>query len=736
MSFIKIFKFAQKGSKKIKRAKGAAGPPPKWPEGTRVGVFGHENSGKTVFFTALYTQSKTAGNFHISVRDNATANEFFRHDMAIKGVDVDSSGSGTIAAKSVPKRFPDPTVKDVVLQFTAILDGSKKIPVVTYDYNGKAASISDRSDEAEKIRDFMAGANGILFFFDPKVLAADPEVQARASSFINILEYIVPLKSRLPIPVGLVITKADILPGFTGEDKTILVRAEDEQVMAEDYEGFLEKVLEFDGLAGNREWASTVRNILVKLREFIRIVVGRTLDFQIFFVSSTGNKPEKIGVDVGRSIYAPPEKVNPCGVTEPFHWILKSIVRSQRLNVLRRVSGFVAVASIIWIFLYSLPFMIHFGGLLRSTYRVEDSVLESVEGNIDVISDAQKVDIVKAYKGYGKNFIVKKMFTEFHLTAGRMEDVYGGINLVPAVARLDSLIENMTRVISTPKQHPRYDQALETLILTDSHKSLVASLNKMHVGDKNDVVYLRSDRALRYWDLFTRYITNPADSATLEKINQDVNFNSKNAPNYDEYEVELGNALLGVLNIKAPHAAPSLRSVRANLDEYGQLKEQINNSTDPAFVLKEAAKKLEGIRANLSGGAGSDQAAAIGEFLAEVKQWEKERTYTCVLQNIPDMGHLHIEVTESGDGPSWSNETQLLEGDEIRIKWKPGDDVHLAFDELKHKCNWGNQPSDRVVFTDEYALFEMEGKVVFSNIGKTVTIGFKGGLKEKLPKLK
>jgi hypothetical protein len=133
MKFAKIFKLGQKGAKRAKKAKGGGVPVSAWPEGTRVGVFGHENSGKTVFFTALYTQSKTTNDFHISVRDNATANEFFRNDMAIKGVDVDSGGTGTIAAKSVPKRFPDHTVKDVILRFTAILDGSKKIPVVTYD---------------------------------------------------------------------------------------------------------------------------------------------------------------------------------------------------------------------------------------------------------------------------------------------------------------------------------------------------------------------------------------------------------------------------------------------------------------------------------------------------------------------------------------------------------------------------------------------------------------------------
>jgi hypothetical protein len=100
------------------------------------------------------------------------------------------------------------------------------------------------------------------------------------------------------------------------------------------------------------------------------------------------------------------------------------------------------------------------------------------------------------------------------------------------------------------------------------------------------------------------------------------------------------------------------------------------------------------------------------------------------------MGHLHIEVTESGESPKWSNTTQVFEGDPIKLEWKQGDDVYIAFDELKHKCNWGNQPSGLAVFEDDFALFETEGEVAFRNIGKTVTIGFKGGLKEKLPKLK
>ncbi|MBU8920736.1 MAG: GTPase domain-containing protein [Bacteroidales bacterium] len=737
MGFAKIFKFAKKGSKKVKKSRGGgAAAPVKWPEGIRVGVFGHENSGKTVFFTSLYTKSKSTKDFQISVRDNATASEFFKNDMAIKGVDCDSSGTGTIAARPVPKKFPDPTEKDIILQFTAILDGNTKIPVVSYDYSGRAVAISEHSDDAEKIRDFMVDADGLLFFFDPKILGADPEVQARASTFINILERIVPLRSRLPIPVGLVISKSDILPGYNGEDQSVLIQPEDEQVIAEDYEKFLEKVLDFESFSENREWATSVRNVLVKLREFIRIVVGRTLDFQIFFVSSTGNRPEKIGVDVGRSIYAPPEKVNPCGVTRPFYWILNSIVRSQRLNVMRRIAGYVSVASIIWILLFSLPYLFHFGGFLRSAYRVENSVLNSVDGNILNTSDAQRSDIIRAYNRYGNKMLVRKMFTEYRLTSSRMRDVYSEFSLGPAVARLDSIITGFADIISDPKLQPKYDQGLDSLILSDTHRRLVGSLERMHVGEKTSVLYMRSDRVFYYWDLFTKYVKNPADTSVLEKINYQVNFNLENAQNYSESEKRLGSVLLGVLDIPVSRSVPTVRATASNLNEYNQIKDKVNGSSDPAYVLGEVPAKLSAVRDKLSASTNSTQISAINAFLAEAKKWEKRRTYTCVLQTVPDMGHLHIEVTGSGGNPSWSNETQLLEGDEIKLKWKPGDDVHIAIDELRHECNWGKKPSDRVVFQDKYAIFEAEGSIAFPNINKTIILSFKGGLKERLPKLK
>ena len=736
MKINNLLKFAKKGSKKVKKSRGGSGAvKQKYPPGIRIGIFGHENTSKTVYLTVLYHQSKIDKKLQISVTDNDTSNEFLSNYMSIWGFDSGTS-MGTIVNQAGEKKFPKPTEKDKILQFTAIIEGNKKIPVVTYDYSGKTVSISEYSDEAEKVNDFMASADGLLFFFDPKILGADMEVQARVSAFINILEQVAPLKSRLSIPVGLVVTKSDILPGYKGEENTVLINSEDEQFVSEGYEDFLEKVLGSSNVTADSEWASSVRKILVKLSEFLRVVVGRTLDFQIFFISNTGNQPIKVGTDVGRSIYQPPEKITPCGVREPFYWILNSVMGSRKLNLMRKLVKVVTVASLIWIAAYSLPFIFHFAGFLNSPQRVEKSVLKSVEGNHLNTSDTQRMDIIRAYSRYSDKWLVKKLFPDFRVTAIKMKEVYQDFNMGPALERLDGLISDITKIVKTPSLRPKYDPGQDSLMLDKTQMKIKSNLEAMHVGGKSSVLYQRSDRALRYWDLFTELIKAPRDTALCDKIDEQVAFNDKNAQNYTDLEKQLGNALLNCINVSSPEPVRSARSTRSAVGEYDKLRERINKSTDPKFVLEDAAEKLASIKGNLRTGTHSSQISAISSFIASVEQYKKKKTYTCVLQTVPDFGHLHIEVTSSSGDPSWSKAEevgQLLEGSKISFKWKAGDDIHIAFDELGY-CNWGHQPSDKVVLQAEYAIFEMQGSITFSNIGKTVKLGFKPEL--KLPKLK
>ena len=106
------------------------------------------------------------------------------------------------------------------------------------------------------------------------------------------------------------------------------------------------------------------------------------------------------------------------------------------------------------------------------------------------------------------------------------------------------------------------------------------------------------------------------------------------------------------------------------------------------------------------------------------------------IETIPDNGHVHIEVTKRGEDPTWAEQNQVFEGDEYTIQWKMNNDVHIAFDELKHPCNWGNNPSDKKVLKGKYSLFEMEGDIKFENLGKQISISFKPELAERLPRLK
>jgi hypothetical protein len=253
----------------------------------------------------------------------------------------------------------------------------------------------------------------------------------------------------------------------------------------------------------------------------------------------------------------------------------------------------------------------------------------------------------------------------------------------------------------------------------------------MHIGGEESVLFIRSDRMLNYWGLFTRFIKDGNDSTLTEEITKQVDFDRNNAKNYSGTEEKLGEALLNLVAEKES----KVQSV-VGLGEYDKIREQINNSSDPAYVLGRAVKELKKIKGKLISGAYSKQISAIDTYLNEVESWHTRRQYTCVLETVPDMGHLHIEVTRSGRSPSWSKETQLLEGEEVKLKWKIGDVIHIAFDELKYPCTWGKKSSDKKILQGKYALFAMEGEIAFRNIGKTVTIKFKKRLRDRLPKLR
>ena len=735
MEFAKILRIFKKGSKTAARRSGQKKTGGfEWPSGVRIGVFGHSNSGKTVFFTVLNEECKVGRDIQLSVTDNATAAEFLRNYRAIWGLGT-TSEVGTVVDLYGEKKFPDPSRRELLLRFNAILQGGTNLPVVSLDYPGNAVAIAEPSELKDKITDFMTGCHGLLFFFDPKVLGAELETQSHAAAFVNMIERLAPLGARLPIPIGLVITKADILDGFAGDDQVVLISDDDENLLAESFEAFLERALASSRVASSPAWSASVRSALTRLREFLKVVVGRTLDFQVFFVSLTGSQPQKIGTDVGRSLYRPPERMSPIGAKEPFAWLVHSIVRNRRISRLRKIAKFTATISIIWTVMYTLPYLFHFGYLLPKATRVEDNILEAYQGNMYNTTSQERSRIVSEYGRYERSWTIKYLFPRFTAPAGRIRVKYGDFDLSVEIKRLDQVIGRFTSVVQDSSLWPRLNPSDTIVIENEEHRKLASDLGQFHHGDSTALLYKRSDRMLRYWDLFRNFIRNRGDASVYNAIVEQVQFDARTLANeLSPSESALGQALTSNLGVRAERQVHRQVAQKA-ATEVGDIFERIDGNPDPVYRLGDAVTELRRLQRQLDPQLDAEALASVERYLSAVEKLDQKRKYTYKVEAVPAQGHLHIEVTGNGQDPTWSEQSQIIEGFNYSLQWKAGDDIHLALDTLGAPEYWGKTASDKKILKERYALFEMDGEVSFDNLRQKVSISFSPSLVDELPKL-
>jgi hypothetical protein len=731
----KLFKLGKKGARASKSKDKGPVSAFDWPSGIRVGVYGHANSGKSVFFTVLNEECKISRDLQISVTDNATSSEFLANRRSIWGLGT-TSDVGTVVDLRGEQKFPDPTERDRVLLFNAILDGDRKVSVVTYDYPGGAVSITGSDDLKEKAIDFMSGCDGIVFFYDPKLMGSELESQAHVSSFVSMLEHLAPHHKPLPIPIALVVTKSDVLPGFSGERQTVLIHPDDEHLLSEDFDLFLNRILVSSKVTTDPTWTGTVRNLLVRLADFLKVVVGRTLNFQIFFVSATGAPPEKIGTDVGRSIYKPPPKLHPEGVREPIYWLLNEVLRNRKIARLRSVARTIAVVCLIWAVIYSTPFLYHFLYLLPRTQQVEAEILKANSGNVFTTSNDERRKVISAYSRYENSKMVSWFFQRYQAPSGKIRQFYRDFDISEAVKQLDKLIGRLDVMVADSTLWPKLNPSTDSLQMPAELEKLVADIEEYHIGDEASVLYMRSDRVLSYWSLFSQYIAGRSDTAFAARILEQVAFNSKtHGSELSSAEEKLGATFAAKLAVQAAIQEKKEIAQKASI-ELDDLIAEINGNNDGEYRLVQAVDRLQRVKSDLNPATDAEGIQAIDGYLADARKWTKPQKFTYRIETVPDNGHLHIEVTKRGEDPTWSWETQIFEGDEYTIEWKMGDDIHVAFDELKHPCNWGNSPSDKRVMKGRTSLFDMEGDIRFENLGKQISVSFKPELAERLPRLR
>ncbi|MCX6826828.1 MAG: hypothetical protein NTV06_06155, partial [candidate division Zixibacteria bacterium] len=457
-------------------------------------------------------------------------------------------------------------------------------------------------------------------------------------------------------------------------------------------------------------------------------------NFQIFFISNTGQTPEKIGTDIGRSLYIPPPKIHPVGVKEPFYWLLKAIVRNRKISHVRTVAMYVALISIVWIITYSIFPIYHFKFLLHRTWNVENDIRQQqmYKGSINNITDDDRKKIYKRYESYSRSWVVGTFFEEFQSPANNISRIYGTLNLSSAGQGLDKVIKLLVGIIRNPSAWPVLNPKTSALDKSEQYNRVVEEIGVFHQpGEEKSPLYARSDRVLAYVNAFEKAIVNPDDLAGWDNIVKLVEHDrAVSGMELNIAEGELMTAL-SERKIKKAQAATAQQTV----GQLGGQMPQVNGNENPAFRLDMAVTLLTQIKENLDPNVSRDTFNMIRSYLESASRWNTRQNFFCKIEKLPGNMHLHFAIAERGKEPTWPKEEQYYEGQTIPLNWKIGDVIYIAADTGSY-CKWGVNPSDKKVLTGKYSLFEMEGDITFDDLRKTVSISFQPALKEQLPFLK
>ncbi|RKX26919.1 MAG: hypothetical protein DRP45_02300 [Candidatus Zixiibacteriota bacterium] len=737
MGLSKVFKAFKKGGKAasgMKKGEVASN----WPSGIRIGVYGHANSGKSVFFTVLNEFCKVSKKLQIAISDTLTSGQLLGHYRNIWGMGV-TSDVGTMVDLRGEKKFPEATRGDKVLQFNAILDRDTKVPVVTLDYDGKAVSINEQSELKDKVTDFMSGCDGLLIFYDPKMLGAELQTQELVASFTNVLELLAPLNKRIPIPVALVVSKADILPGFSEDEQTRLINPEDESFLSNDFEVFMEKVLSSPQVASNQAWSGTVRDILTKLREFFKVVVGRTLDFQLFFISCTGSTPEKIGTDIGRSIYAPPDKITPVGVQEPLYWLLRSVLKYRGISRVRWLAKWATILSLAWITLFSIPYLYQFAFLHSQVISGEDAVLANhfeAGGSMSSLTKRQINRISDPYRSYQNKWVVNWLFRPFKQTADQLILNYRALEKVDIEKILDNYIIAFADMAGNPSSWP-VRKLDDTVFIDDDnaqrYADLIADIDALGVAESDAELARRVERVKYYLDKFKMAIINTQDKTAIwnEVNDQILLIESREDIKLTASEQALHKALR-----TRQQQAEQVVVTRQTGSAIGDYLKTINDNADPKFRLETVPSRLQSdLPALQRDPANRESVAKINAYMDGVQKFKTRRKYVYRLASCPDGYHVHVMVRRGKGDTAWRVGKQLWPGVSVdTVNWRMGDQIVVAVDGPDDPETWGEKSAAKKELKGRLALFDLNKGIQIGD--KTITFTFVDDLEEMLPRIK
>jgi hypothetical protein len=359
----------------------------------RIACLGHANAGKTTFWTVIEGATRDLSDqFNLQTGDKATKAYLNRQLEVMQRGTLWSPGEEDRPGERPGIYEPGyPEQTDIVanLLFMARQPGKPECPILVQDYPGGSVAVEDVTGGSAEIAEFLKTADGVLFFVDSVVTRLSrAAIDQQLAAFRSLLRNLEDRQGRIAKPVGLVLTKADNLPGFRPGNPVALLQPSDLRRRGDPFSKFLEQLLRGGAYAQDAAWRDRVGKTMNRVQSFADVLLKKCASPQFFFVSAVGDKrrrPIEHSGDVEASILASFVGTtqtgsvalgkNRVGLEAPVAWMVNELAVQSVINRARQIRNHVWKAAAVWAVIVSLPFMTYLG---CTTSRIEKDVRASV----------------------------------------------------------------------------------------------------------------------------------------------------------------------------------------------------------------------------------------------------------------------------------------------------------------------------------------------------------------------
>lgn len=460
-------------------------------------VFGHSNAGKTVYFSVLYELLKSSTDYKLSPLDNETAAALIENYNVMRGKQLKIKDGRQVEIEG-ERKFPTMTSETRILKFALDMTIRKGIKFYTVDYKGETLSIAEPGGLRKQFAKFFPYARAALFFIDASVLDTDVLLREQIAAFqtiINDLRDCVKKK----IPIGIVITKADFLDGFSPSNPVELIPSKAAVHKGKGRDAFIKGLASVNNMRFGEVWAKSCEKMTRTLGNLIDSMTSYNVDFQFFFVSATGGL-EKVATGV-----QPPREITPSGVPDPLIWSFQRILFNKRKQVWWRMTKWVMALCFIWIAFFSAVNLYHvifgYDGKLK---RAEEKY-EQVFGAGPIPIDQKTANLMKSnYKDYTDQFAVAKFF--------------GAQPMIDYAAARQQFIQSQVSADAAPvaieEEEPESPYKAATDAAKKDYKKLGEDVAKLPPGEQQAAY---DAKMTEFWTKHPKDSLDPAFVAKLEE---------------------------------------------------------------------------------------------------------------------------------------------------------------------------------------------------------------------------